>query len=209
MTRRASCRMAGLVGLVVTSGCALLSKSDPITPRYFTPEPVAATHADPVADSGLELRFGRVSAGASIRDRMAYRDSTYEVGYYDERLWTDKPEAYVKRALAHALFDRRGVRQILSGIGSTLDVNVVAFEEIRQPAHLGRVELAYEVYDDRVVRLSRSVVVDRPIAEAKGDAQANAVVQALAEAMSAAVDAVADSTVGELHAESAAARTTP
>jgi len=62
-------------------------------------------HADPVVDSGLELRFGRMSAGAAIRDRLAYRDSTYEVGYYDERLWTDKPEAYVKRALAHALFD--------------------------------------------------------------------------------------------------------
>lgn len=209
IVRRPAFPLALLVGLTVTPACALLSKSDPITPRYFSPEPVVTAHVEPVADTGLELRFGRVSAGAAIRDRLAYRDSTYEVGYYDERLWTDKPEAYVKRALAHALFDRRGVRQVLSGIGATLEVDVVAFEEIRGPAHVGRVELTYVVYDDRVVRLSRSVAVDRPIAAAKGDAAANAVVQALAEALSEAVDTIADSTVTELRAESAAARTTP
>ncbi len=193
----------------MTPACALLSKSDPMTPRYFSPEPVAAAEEQPVADSGLELRFGRVSAGATIRDRIAYRDSTYEVGYYDERLWTDKPEAFVKRALAHALFDRRGVRQVVSGISATLEVDVVAFEEIREPAHVGRVELTYAIYDDRVARLSRTIAVDRPIVSAKGDAAANAVVQALAEALSSAVDTIADSTVAELRAESAAARTTP
>ncbi len=202
-------KAALVASVALTSACALLTKSDPITPRYFSPEPAETTRSDPAADSGLELRFGRVNAGASIRDRMAYRDSTYEVGYYDERLWTDKPEAYVKRALASALFHRRGVRQILSGIGTTLEVDVVAFEEVKAPAHVGRVELSYVLYDDRVVRLSRSVAVDRPIAEAKGDAAANAVVQALAEALSATVDLVADSTVAELRAESAAARTTP
>ncbi len=202
-------RAALFASLAMTSACALLSKSDPITPRYFSPEPVATSHAEPALDSGLELRFGRVNAGASIRDRMAFRDSTYEVGYYDERLWTDKPEAYVKRALARALFDRRGVRQILSGIGTTLEVDVVAFEEIKAPTHVGRVELSYVLYDDRIVRLSRSIAVDRPIAAAKGDAAANAVVQALAEALSAAVDTVADSTVAELRSESTAARATP
>jgi cholesterol transport system auxiliary component len=198
-----------VTGLTMTSACALLSKSDPVTPRYFNPEPVVTAQTESVADSGLELRFGRVNAGGSIRDRMAYRDSDYEVGYYDERLWTDKPEAYVKRTLAHALFDRRGVRQVLSGVGTTLEVDVVAFEEIRAPSHVGRVGLSYVLYDDRVVRLSRSIAVDRPIAPAKGDAAAGAVVQALAEALSAAVEIVADSTVAELRVESAAARATP
>ena len=118
--------------------------------------------------AGLELRLGRVNADAYIKDRIVHRDSAYEVGYYDDRVWTEKPEAYVRRALARALFDERGVTQLLSGVGATLDVDVVAFEEVRAPAHVARIELVYVVYDDRVVRLSRSVVVERPIAPAEG-----------------------------------------
>jgi cholesterol transport system auxiliary component len=204
-----------LGGLVMTSACALLNKSDPITPRYFTMEapasPVTAPLSGaPVTDAGLEVRFGRVSASAAIRERLAYRDtdSTYEVGYYDERFWTDKPEAYVRRAFARELFERRGVRQILSGAGTTVEVDVVACEEIRQPVHVGRVVLSYIVYDDRAVRLSRSVVIDRPVTRAKGDAEAGAVALALAEAMSTAVDTVADSTVAELRSEAAASGST-
>ncbi len=63
------------------------------------------------------------------------------------------------------------------------------------------VELAYVLFDDRVVLLSRSVAVERPITEAKGDAAADAIVAALAGAMSAAVDAVALATTTELRAE--------
>jgi cholesterol transport system auxiliary component len=198
-----------LGGLAMTSACALLSKSEPMIPRYFALEPAIPARVEPVADSGLEMRFGGVSASAAIRDRIAYRDSTYEVSYYEERLWTDRPEAYVKRALARALLDRRGVRQILSGVGTTIEVQVVAFEEVREPAHVGHVELSYIVFDERAVRLSRSVAVDHPIVEAKGDAEANAVVLALAQAMSAAVDTVADSALAELRTESASARATP
>ncbi len=188
--------------LALAPGCALLSKSDPITPRYFSADSTEPSMPRPDA-RGLELRLGRVNADAYIKDRIVHRDSAFEIGYYDDRVWTEKPDAYVRRALARALFDERGVTQLLSGVGATLDVDIVAFEEVRHPAHLARIKLVYVVYDDRVVRLSRTVVVDRPIAAAKGDAEANEAARAMSEALVAAVDAVADAATSELRAEAA------
>jgi cholesterol transport system auxiliary component len=198
--------LAAMVLLVLAPGCALLSKSDPVVPRYFSPEAAAPSRPNVAADAtGLELRLGRVNADAYLKDRIVHRDSAFEIGYYDDRVWTEKPEAYVRRALARALFDERGVRQLLSGVGATLDVELVAFEEVRVPAHVARIELVYVVYDDRVVRLSRSVAVERPIPPAKGDAAANEAVQAMSEALVSAVDAVADAATSELRAEEASA----
>jgi len=196
---------AGFVSVVLLAlapGCALLTKSEPVIPRYFSPEAPALSKPAAAGDgAGLELRLGRVTADAYLKDRIVHRDSAFEIGYYDDRVWTEKPEAYVRRALARALFDERGVTQLLSGVGATLDVDVVAFEEVREPVHLARIELVYVVYDDRVVRLSRSVVVERPIAPAKGDAAANQAVKALSTALVAAVDAVANAAASELRAE--------
>jgi cholesterol transport system auxiliary component len=203
---------AALACSALAPACALLSKSEPNVPRYFSPETAAAAAAAPPAPapaSGLELRLGIVKADGYIKDKIVHRDSAFEVGYYEERLWTDKPEAYVRRVLARDLFDRRGVREVVSGVGTTLDVDVVAFEEVMAPQHVGRIELTYVLYDDRVVRLSRSITVERPIAAAKGDAAAGAAVQAMAEALWAAVDGVADATVAELRTETASSTPAP
>src|SRR5277367_4528502 len=121
-----------LAALAAMPACALLDKSDPMTPRYFSPESAAVTRDVDPRDSGLELRLGRVNSDAFIRDRMIHRDSPYELGYYDERAWTEKPETYVRRAVERKLFDEQGVRRIVSGSATTLDVDVVAFEEVRQ-----------------------------------------------------------------------------
>jgi cholesterol transport system auxiliary component len=199
-----SLRFACVVVLALGSGCALLTKSEPVVPRYFSPE--SAEPAGPRAtETGLELRLGRVNSDAYIRDRIVHRDSDFEIGYYDDRVWTDKPEAYVRRALARALFDERGVTQRLSGAGTTLDVDIVAFEEVRAPAHVARIKLVYAIYDDRVVRLSRSIVIERPILPSKDDAAANEIVQAISLALATAVETVADATASELRSEEGAA----
>ena len=111
------------------------------------------------------------------------------------------PESFIRRALSRALFDRRGIRQILYGAGTTLDVDIVAFEEVRLPAHIGRVELRCVVVGDRTVRFSRSIRVERAIANASGDASAEAIVQALSTALADAIDILADSTAAELRVE--------
>ena len=194
--------LACLAALALTPGCALLTKSDPLVLRYFSPEPSAPPKAAPrAAGSGLELRLGRVNADAYIKDRIVHRDSAFEVGYYDDRVWTEKPESYVRRALARALFDDRGLRQVLSGAGLTLEVDVVAFEEVRAAVPFGRIELAYVLYDDRMVRLSRSVVVERPISVTKGADAASSTVRALSDALVAAVDSIADASAAELRTE--------
>jgi cholesterol transport system auxiliary component len=200
--------LAAACVVVLLPACALLTKSAPVEPRYFSAEMVATKPADRTSPNTLELRLGRVAAGDYLKDRMVRRDSTHEVVYYDERLWAEKPETYVRRALAEAIFNERGVRRVLTGAATTLDVEVVAFEEITKPAHVGRVELAYTLYDDRLVRLSRSVSVDRPISEAKGDAAADAAVEAMASAMSVAVESVAIAATDELRTE-AASQTAP
>ncbi len=107
-----------IVALLPHVGCAVLLKSDPFVPRYFSPES-AATRTDPIAPSGLELRLGRVTAAAYLKERIVFRTSAYEVGYYEERRWTEMPESFIRRALSRALFDRRGIRQILYGAGTT------------------------------------------------------------------------------------------
>jgi cholesterol transport system auxiliary component len=195
-------RFACVLVVALGPGCALLTKSEPVVPRYFSPESVEPP-APRATATGLELRLGRVNSDAYIRDRIVHRDSDFEIGYYDDRVWTDKPEAYVRRALARALFDERGMTQRLSGAGTTLDVDVVAFEEVRAPAHVARIKLVYAIYDDRVVRLSRSLVVERPIPPSKDDAAAGEVAHAISVALVAAVDAVADAAAAELRSEEA------
>ena len=192
-----------LVGLLPQIGCALLSKSDAFVARYFTPE-VAASPVEPSAPGELELKLGTVNSAAYIKDDIIFRDSTYEIRYYAETRWTENPEVYVRRALVQALFARHGLRQIVYGRGTTLDVDVLAFEEVLAPRHVARVVLAYSMVDDRIVRSARSILVERPIANVPKDMAPSAMVEALSAALADAADAVANRAVGELRAEQAA-----
>ncbi|MEY2936160.1 MAG: hypothetical protein RL033_6909, partial [Pseudomonadota bacterium] len=89
------------------SGCALLSKSQPFSPRYFSPdaEETAAQHtaakqtAAASTSPPLELRLGQIDAAAHLEERIAYRPSQGELGYYDSWRWTEPPQAYLRRAL--------------------------------------------------------------------------------------------------------------
>ena len=212
----ASCRsrtlvtLGALAAIVASTGCALLTKAEPLEPRFFTPETTARPAGGAggasasAASSGLELRLARVNAGSSIRDRLVYRDSGHEVGYYEERRWTEKPEAYVRRALARALFERRGVAQVIAGPAPTLEVDVIAFEEVRAPSHVARVELAFTLHDERAVRLADSVLIEKAVPVTKDEASAEAAVQGLGEAMEAAVESVAARVTERLVADRAA-----
>src|SRR4029078_3767284 len=102
----------------------------------FTPESTAPTvHAPRATASNLRLRLGRVVAGSSCPEQIPYRDSDHELGFYEERRWTERPEVYLRRALARALFEERGATRVVSGFAPTLDVELTAREEIRAPQH--------------------------------------------------------------------------
>jgi len=161
-------RAAALAATLLAAGCALFTKSEPNVFRFFTPEgfepvPEVAPRGEAAPLLNLQLRLGRVNGAEYLKDRIAYRDSSFEVGYYDQARWTEKPETYVKHALARALFERRGVREIVSGPGPALEIELEAFEEVRAPRHAVRIALTWILRDDRVVQIRETFAIERAL----------------------------------------------
>lgn len=154
--------------LLSVPGCALTSKAEPLSVRYFTPrwEP-ASGGPDRGSADGPRLRLGRISSSSHLRHRIVYRSSDVEVAMYEDRRWTEKPEEYVRRALARALFEERPLVQAVSGGGPALDIELLAFDEVhRKDGRAARVTLHYAVQDDRTVLDAQSMTVD---VEVRGD----------------------------------------
>lgn len=183
-----------------TAGCALTSKSEPIAPRYFSPErpadPARANTKPP--EASFELRLGRVYGSSHLDERLVFRDSDYQLGYYEERRWTEEPAEYLRRRLARVLFEERGLKHVVGGIGPSLEVELTGFEEIRTPKRVARVQMTARLQDARVVRWEQTMTIDQPISEnATGDV-AGSMVAAIGVALSTAVDQVADRVVADL-----------
>src|SRR4051812_29381315 len=111
------------IAALSASACALTSKSDPIVPRYFSPErPGEALRAGAKPEKPLaELRLGRINSAPYLDERLVFRDSDHEFGYYEERRWTETPDEYLKRRLARVLFEERGLRHVVGGFAPTLE----------------------------------------------------------------------------------------
>jgi cholesterol transport system auxiliary component len=186
--------------LVLLTGCALFSKATPIETHYFSPElpqGPGTTQARRFPWPGREaprLRLGRITPSSYLREEIVHRASNVEVALYETRLWTERPEQYVRRALERALFERRGLEEAIGGPATTLDVELIAFEEVRAPRHAGRVQLRYRLRDDRSVLDSGVVAVERGVA---GPAFA-AVVAAIGAALTEATSRLADRVVRQL-----------
>jgi cholesterol transport system auxiliary component len=190
--------------LAALSGCALTSKATAIQPRYFSPELAApAPRAAPPETDPLELRVGTIEAASHLEERMAYRVHVSELGYRDDRRWSERPEEYVRRALERELFERLHVSRVLSGAATTLDVELIAFEEVREPAPHVRLALVFRLHDDRRVSLERSLVVERPL-PADGDVDhAQRVASALGAALAQAVAEVGAEVLAQLRSQPA------
>jgi cholesterol transport system auxiliary component len=182
-------------------GCAFFTKSDPVVLRYFTPETLAARPDSPgvtlaMRPTAFDLRLGRVNSASYVKDRIAFRDKNFEVGYYENMRWTEKPESYLRRALGRALFEEQGVRQIISGPGPTLDVDLDAFEELRSPRHVARMQVTWVLHDDQHVQREETFTVERPIAS--GESGPDAIAGAMAGAFDESVQRVVTRVVGVL-----------
>jgi ABC-type uncharacterized transport system auxiliary subunit len=173
--------------LVFGSGCALLSKAAPLSPRYFSPEleDTAPASAAP-GPASLELRLGRVEAAAHLEQRVAYRPSESELGYYESYRWTEPPEAYLERALSQQLFARGGLVHVVSGAALTLDVALIGFEEIRAAPARARVEVRALLHDERRVLLERTVRRERPIPAGPAEDAPIRLTKALSDALEVA-----------------------
>jgi cholesterol transport system auxiliary component len=201
----------GLVLALLASSCALTSKGEVAPIRWFTPEVPTPrlTNARPAESrpaQALAVELGRVVSGINLRDKIAYRDDAFEVGFYDDKRWTERPEVYVRRALARALYEDYGMRRAFVGAARSrdgeapvVDVEVVAFEQVRKPTPVARVELRVLVHDDRSALVERTIATDVPIEpEAKGF---DAVVRAMAQALAIVSDETARVTEAALSLE--------
>jgi cholesterol transport system auxiliary component len=179
--------------------CALTSKAEMANVRYFSPETanlksisegsaVESTVSNPKGP--LVLRLGRVSSGSNLRERIAYRTATYEVGYYEELRWTERPETYVRRELARSLFEKHGFRRIMTDAAPTLDVEVIAFDDMHSTAgRAARVQLSVTLLGDEKVIFENTLTVDRSVVS--GNAPIEDMIAAMANALEAAVDLTA------------------
>jgi cholesterol transport system auxiliary component len=194
-----------VVWLLVLAGCALVSRSPALEVRYFSPEPLPAEDAaraprsEAPAEVRPRVRLGRISPSDYLRQRIVHRATPVEIAMYQARLWTEPPDAYVRRALERSLFAQRGLDLAVGGRAVTLDVEVLAFEEVRAPRHAGRVQLRYRLRDERTVRDTGVVTVERAVA-GRGF---GAVVAAIGAALGEASSRVADIVVRQLSASPA------
>lgn len=194
--------VVGGVMAFFAAGCALTSKSDPIVPRYYSPErPGDLPKASPPSTApSPELRLGHVEGSSHLGEMIVFRDSTYELGQYRERRWTEAPEEYLKRRLARVLFEERGLRRLVGGAGPTLEVELTAFEEIRGPKRTARVQVIARLHDQRLVRWEETLTVDQPVRARKQGDPVDPAVEAIGEALRAVVDRIADRVARELAA---------
>src|SRR5688572_7965517 len=161
-------RRAAASGLIALAwaGCALTSKSDPMQFRHFTPEPSATPTVggeQRASASELSLALGRVNASAHLRERIAYRASPNEIGYYETRRWTERPENYLRRAVSRELFERRGIGRLVSGSGPTLELELLAFEEVHEPTRVARLQVVIVLHGGGQPSFERTISIERPI----------------------------------------------
>jgi cholesterol transport system auxiliary component len=188
-----------LIGVGLLSSCALTSKADALSPRYFSPEPTRAVRSDKAAQP-YELRLGQVSSASHLDERIAYRVGGSEMGFYDDRRWTESPEAYLRRALERDLFEERGLSRVVTGDAPTLDVELTAFEELRGTPAKARVTLAFSLRDERHSVLERTLDLEQPIVERAGADAAERLAETLTATLDAAVRQAGQEVVEKLRA---------
>ena len=192
---------------VMALSCALTSKADPLSPRYFTPTSALGSQAPAREPSSVhELRLGQVDSAAHLEERIAYRVSDTELGYYEDRRWTEPPEQYLRRALEGELFEERGLRRVISGSAPTLDVELVSFEELRHGPPRARLALRFSLRDERRSLLERALVVERPLGATKPGDNGPELAAAMARVLDQAVADVAEQIIRELETAARVAR---
>lgn len=168
--------------LLLALGAAFLSacSSSPEAPRFFSPPHEVPA---PAQLTSVTLTLAPSASGQHLGDRIMWRRSDVEVGFYDQERWTQPPARYLDRALSDSLFVAGGLRRSERG-GPALGVQLLTFEEVLLPNHQVRVELhALLVDPEGAALLERRFAATRAVASEDAEAMARAFGQALDEAV--------------------------
>lgn len=196
------------IGLCVVAaawlaGCgALSSASAPGDARFFAIDPILDRPRDAAAQAvsatlpGLQL--GRITGATHLEERVVRRDSAHEVAYYREIRWIEAPERFLERLLSHVLFEERGLRHRVGGAGPTLDVRLVAFDEIQAAPRRARAQAVAVLKDGGRVIWEETLTVEAPVLAQKGGDPVLETVDALAEALRGLADRIAERTINRV-----------
>lgn len=185
-------RLALICCLPLAACLAGLGPGDPTTIRFFSAAPAMEAGGERL--EGLPaIRLRQVTAAAHLRERMVWRASDVEFGFYETRRWTEQPAVWVQRGLVAELA-QHGVARTERANGLVLDVKLVGFEEVLAP-HAARVAVdlslsraGAEVLLQR--RVERAVAIGQDDSEAVARAMATALGEVLGEATHAVVEAM-------------------
>lgn len=196
--RKAVLALLGAWCVSVLGGCALTSKSDPVEPRYLSPE-LAASRQAPKQWAGKLVRLYRVRTGSHLKLKIVRRESPYEVGFYEERRWVEQPDVIVARALSRALYEERGLRRAMASSSPTLEVELTRFDEIRAPDERKvRIEAVVLLYDQGVALLEETMVVEKTVPEEDELDEWEQFAKTAGEALRELVDRMADRVAARL-----------
>jgi ABC-type uncharacterized transport system auxiliary subunit len=166
--------------VLLLSGCVI---SRPEPPRFYDPLPLSPIEAHARATKVATLRLRHTRAASYLAEPIAWRVSEVELGTYPDRRWIAPPAELVERALIRRLFEQDGLERASSG-APTLEVTVVAFDEILGRDHQAQVALLVSLTDARDRPLVvETVIARRPIGGKSGHALATAMGEALEEAI--------------------------
>jgi cholesterol transport system auxiliary component len=194
--------MCWVLSISALGGCALLNKAEPLTPRYFSPAPGTQSSGprqrDPSVNAPAQrLRLGEVQAATYLEARIAYRVAQSELGYHEDRRWTEDPQDYLRREIGRQLFEQRRVLRVFAGSAPTLDVELTAFEEILGAKPLVRVSASYGLRSDREAVGAGTITVERPLKGGDSDRPREVAVE-LGAALTAAVSQICDRVLQDL-----------
>jgi ABC-type uncharacterized transport system auxiliary subunit len=125
----------GMLALLLMGGC--LGRGDLTPIRYYSVDslPINIT---PVARSwSMTLGVRPFTAATRYRDRMLYRLSVVEIGFYQYERWVEPPEEMVTRVLSTALGASGLFRQVVAADivqlpAWILSGELIRFDEVRE-----------------------------------------------------------------------------
>ena len=185
-----------MVLVALAAGCIVRNSGEP---RFFRPdskllrESAENDPALPAPRSKRAIRLRAVEGGSFLGERVVWRASDVEYGFYEQRRWRELPAHYVERAL-HAAFRASGRIRVTDDLRvPSLRVEVTAFDEVLTPAHQAVVEATASLRDahDQLV-LEREFTAETPIESDDPAAMARAMGDALDVVATRIADAVAD-----------------
>jgi len=184
-----------LAALALLGSCVFRS-GDP--PRFYEPDSAALHGAvgdrpAAAATAGVPVRLRRVRSAAFFRERIVWRASEVEYGFYEERRWNDLPAHYVERALVTKLRETPGLGLTDDPRAAALYVDVVAFHEVLGPVHVADVALAVSLRGGHRGHLERTFSARVGIADGDPASLARAMGRALDDVVAQVAEGLAAS----------------